>query len=1411
MNSATPQVGDHLSSADLAAYHDGALPEDRFEEAREHLRRCPYCRERLRDLEKRRSSLKGPEFHAPPRTRRDGGVPTGGAPRRLRLALALLALLGFLAGLLLAARHLPEDRYLLEALVPDSWSPGRPAPVHVRVLERETRRPATGVEVRMALEGGPGFEARTDEAGLAEGTLEGPDRPGPVRFLLEARSALARSFLEGGLAAGEERRFLLTTKSFRVQPGEALEVRLAVQAWDEPTRSEPVRLELRGPDGVRRWMGRLEPAASGLATARVVLDPAEQPGMHLLVAEGGGETAWLPLQVGSEVPSAPGPDLVLPGGSLRRGVDNEVLLRVPRAEGPAVLEVEGREQVGTARGGVARFWIRPTGSEVELRVPGSGSTPFPVLDGPGLLALRVASPTVEAGTDLSCRVEASSDPGPVAAELRQDGRVLARRIVRPGTGPVEVGLPVPREASGLAEVVAFPLDPEAAPRAADSRRVVVRPLPGPGVDLQVERQVEADRARVRVAVTVSGKPAAASVALSSPPPDRGVPALPGLLDLLATLPSGAPEALAALVEQEPGLGEALGSQDPGPAWLLARGPASEPSRVLSNPSRRGDLRLPRAVLQGGALGLLAWLLVAVGVLLAEPGRTPWALMPLSVLFLAVLPSATAPGAPGSPPPVVEASLLAPLLLWASSQALVELVGGRAGAFARTAGPFLLFAGLLGLALDAGSGPLEWGLAFLVAAGLATTASTLAHRQEPPGPLAFLAFLGLSVLGGVLTLSGLVLPGSMGLDALVLLAQAAAVLAWTARASVPWPAGLSMWEPTVVLLFGGVLFAAVLQPDPFRSHALGGAAACQAHLQALRTAVELYARDSEGRVPLELSRLVPRYLQALPTCPAADKDTYSPGYLPRGSRDGFDLACRGFYHGDAGLGQDEPALRGGAEPAFLPETTTPPEAAPSGATPGWRPDVRVGSSGKAEAVLDLPSEAREIEALVHARPGEVTRVRTPVPPAPLVVEAALPTRVAPGEVLRIPVDLGAAEAVVHLQVRGQGVEVDSRWRDVPLAGGRGRLVLEARAGREGSASLELDARCRQASVKRTLAFQVEAPEPDLVARDGGVLGHPGPSTLPAPVGRLRLRVWRDAAALIEDALESLEDGPDAPEVRVARVETAALALRVLRASGHGDPSREEALRERLGRALQAFLSLRRADGALGPRPGAPEDPDLAREGLRALAAAARELPLDPRLLPELSARVAAHLGRDGSWGGDGRRTAEALLALQLADREPEARRRALAWLEGREPGSEALLPLARVAAGMDLPSPWMLARLRQARARLDQAPAEVVELLRLRGGRDAELVRGLGLLMRARDARGGWGSPAATRAAVRALAAAAPRLQGPDDRLEVRVGGQKPQALPSGPRAELELEGRGPGVGADFEGSSLFPWQVLQER
>ena len=79
--------------------------------------------------------------------------------------------------------------------------------------------------------------------------------------------------------------------------------------------------------------------------------------------------------------------------------------------------------------------------------------------------------------------------------------------------------------------------------------------------------------------------------------------------------------------------------------------------------------------------------------------------------------------------------------------------------------------------------------------------------------------------------------------------------------------------------------------------------CQANLQQLCVAFEMYSTDNAGRYPRTTEELVPQYLAKLPVCPAAADGHYQ--FQSAISPDAFTVHCRGFNHWPQQKVEDRP--------------------------------------------------------------------------------------------------------------------------------------------------------------------------------------------------------------------------------------------------------------------------------------------------------------------------------------------------------------------------------------------------------------------------------------------------------------------------------------------------------------------------
>ena len=117
-------------------------------------------------------------------------------------------------------------------------------------------------------------------------------------------------------------------------------------------------------------------------------------------------------------------------------------------------------------------------------------------------------------------------------------------------------------------------------------------------------------------------------------------------------------------------------------------------------------------------------------------------------------------------------------------------------------------------------------------------------------------------------------------------------------------GLIAWRrPGVLnLLIPGSLagiVACILVPGFLRARHQGRMVACKSNLKAIARALET-CYEHELHYPANLDALTPRYLVALPCCPAAQKSTYGLGYHRSHDGSAYTVWCEGQSHAYPGL-------------------------------------------------------------------------------------------------------------------------------------------------------------------------------------------------------------------------------------------------------------------------------------------------------------------------------------------------------------------------------------------------------------------------------------------------------------------------------------------------------------------------------
>lgn len=117
--------------------------------------------------------------------------------------------------------------------------------------------------------------------------------------------------------------------------------------------------------------------------------------------------------------------------------------------------------------------------------------------------------------------------------------------------------------------------------------------------------------------------------------------------------------------------------------------------------------------------------------------------------------------------------------------------------------------------------------------------------------------------------------------------------------------------TVLTLACVAIFFLLVGPQINQARGQGHLTACKANQKNIATALEMWAADHKGKYPKQLSDLIGGenggYLKQIPTCPAAEKDTYSSSYKRSADGKKFDICCSGHNHEVMDVPADKPAF------------------------------------------------------------------------------------------------------------------------------------------------------------------------------------------------------------------------------------------------------------------------------------------------------------------------------------------------------------------------------------------------------------------------------------------------------------------------------------------------------------------------
>jgi len=81
--------------------------------------------------------------------------------------------------------------------------------------------------------------------------------------------------------------------------------------------------------------------------------------------------------------------------------------------------------------------------------------------------------------------------------------------------------------------------------------------------------------------------------------------------------------------------------------------------------------------------------------------------------------------------------------------------------------------------------------------------------------------------------------------------------------------------------------------------------CESNLKNMGTALEMYSTDNNGKYPVSLAGITPNYLIKIPSCPSAQKDTYSGSYKCSSRYDSYTIMCKGHNHSDTETPENYP--------------------------------------------------------------------------------------------------------------------------------------------------------------------------------------------------------------------------------------------------------------------------------------------------------------------------------------------------------------------------------------------------------------------------------------------------------------------------------------------------------------------------
>lgn len=121
-------------------------------------------------------------------------------------------------------------------------------------------------------------------------------------------------------------------------------------------------------------------------------------------------------------------------------------------------------------------------------------------------------------------------------------------------------------------------------------------------------------------------------------------------------------------------------------------------------------------------------------------------------------------------------------------------------------------------------------------------------------------------------------------------------------------GFTLIEMMIVIAIIAILMAFII-PAYAKSRFQANLSACKQNVRNIATAIESYAADNGGKLPVNLRVLTQHshpYIGDIPKCPVAGTSfVYESGYEHIDNPDVYSICCLGSYHTDYGLPPNTP--------------------------------------------------------------------------------------------------------------------------------------------------------------------------------------------------------------------------------------------------------------------------------------------------------------------------------------------------------------------------------------------------------------------------------------------------------------------------------------------------------------------------